>query len=212
MTLVALALQGCDPGDTSGSLSAATPIKVDNPKFAAEAGIAAELDMTPSNTVMEIAKTKYFGVRGDAFALLPSEMQFDRQQYSARLVSDSGGFSSYYSEPEEVEAAGPVIEPLPAWRLSGVVIGDGVAALLEMGPGKTIDIRPGMKIPDTDWTVVSIDTERAVLKRSGNKLPKSFAVNLQGPMSIGGGSGGGTGGSGGGNNAPTKKGPLGAAG
>lgn len=213
--LVCMLAAGCgDVGDTTPELTAVPPKKIDNPKFPAEAGVGADVDMTPTNMVAEIAKSKHFGIRGDAFAMLASERVFDRAQTSARLVSDGGGFSTYFTEPEEVVDLGPVMEPLPNWRLSGVVIGDGVAALLDMGPGKVIDIHPGMKIPDTEWTVVSIDSERAVLKRSGNRLPHTFIVPLQG---VGAGGGGGTGGSGGGagsggGDGTRKGGPIGAGG
>lgn len=209
VALVAVSVTGCDAGDTSETYNGTVPFKGEAPAAAAEAGLEAKVDARPENQPMELAKKKYFPVRGDAFALNSTERAFDRAQLAARLVSDSGGFSNMFSVPDEAADLPPVSEPLPLWRLSGVVISDGVAALLETGT-RTIEIRPGMKIPDTDWTVVSIDANRAVLKRSGNKLPKTFVVELKGSFSSGtpggGGGGGGGGSTGGGGAAGGKKG------
>ncbi|MBS1723520.1 MAG: hypothetical protein JSS66_11265 [Armatimonadetes bacterium] len=202
---------GCDVGDKSPQPLRTAEINAKDPKFAAEAGLNATVDATPPFQPMQLAKSKYFGSRGDAFALLPAERAFNGSQLAANLVSKGGGFSAMFTEPEEVVEAAPVTEPLPLWRLAGVVIGDGVSALLDMGT-RTIDIRPGMKIPDTDWTVVSIDSDKAVLKRA-NKLPHTFTVPLQSKNAGGGGgTGGGTGGSGGGTGGGGKQMGLGAAG
>jgi len=92
--------------------------------------------------------------------------------------------------------------PVPqGWRLSAILIGDGVGALLERAPGDTIEIRPGQQIQGTEWTVVSIDEERAVLRRSADMRPSTFVVRLQSrgaDFGRGGGGGGNTGGGGGG--------------
>lgn len=215
LVTVGLVTVGCvDVGDKTKELSQVPAKNYDDPKFAAEAGLSANVDQSPSMAAAALAKTKPFGWRADAFALLPSEKAFDRQQSTLRLVGEGGGFVTMFTTPEDVEEVPVALEPLPNWRLAGVVIGDGVAALLDMG-GRVIDIRPGMKIPDTDWTVVSIDSERATLKRNNGKLPKVFIVPLQGAQEFGGGSpnggnnnGGGEqgnrGGSGGGSAAAAK--------
>ncbi len=195
-SLVALGLlaAGCGPQEEALQPSGVRPIRVENPKFAAEAGIDAQVNPEPSATLQAIGKARPFGSRPNAFAMLPAEVAFDRSQRAERLVADVGGFSLLYEEPLESEVdAAPVIEPVPAWRLSGVVIRDGVIAILDMGD-KTLDIRPGQRIPDTEWTVVSIDTERAVLRRSGTKLPRQITIPLQGTLP----------GQGGGGNAPAQ--------
>ena len=74
-----------------------------------------------------------------------------------------------------------IIEPVPRWRLAGVVVGNGVIALLDTG-SKVYDVRPGSVVPGTEWRVESIDQERAVLVRDSNKEPKRFEVGLQGPL------------------------------
>lgn len=193
-----LVVAGCDVGDKDKELTRTPPIKIVAPKPAAEAGLEATVDASPQNDVAKVALTRNYGYRADAFALLPVERMFDRNQTTARLMSEGGGYQNLFVAPDEVAAVAPISEPPPAWRLSGVVISDGVAALLDMG-GKVIDIHPGMKIPDTEWTVVSIDSERAVLRRDNGKIPRMFAVPLQsGFESPSGGGNSGRGGSTGG--------------
>jgi hypothetical protein len=116
---------------------------------------------------------------------------------------------------DDPEDEPPVYEPVPNWRLSGVLIGSGVMALLDTGP-TTYEIRPGMQIPGTEWRVVAIDSDRALLARDGNKLPKEFYVGLSGPITgdgvtvAGGGTGGNAGGpAGGGGNPRGGRGGLG---
>lgn len=209
LSVIGIALAGCDVGDKDKTLSRTKPIQLKPEKQPAEAGLNAEVDASPENNVLALASRKYFRPRADAFALLPSERIFERDQMTARLMSEGGGYQNLFVMPDQVAAVAPITEPPPAWRLSGVVISDGVAALLDMG-GKVIDIHPGMKVPDTEWTVVSIDSERAVLRRDNGKLPRMFVVPLQsgfdqgtqgsggggGNLGGGGKSGGGTGGTG----------------
>lgn len=198
-TVAALALlAGCDVGDKTPELTRTPPKNYPEVKFAAEAGIGATVNADPANSAMQLAKNKSFGVRYDSFALLPSERTFDRSQTSARLVNEGGGFITAFELPDEAPAEPVVVETLPNWRLSGIIVSDGVAALLDKG-NEVIDIRPGQKIAGTDWTVVSIDEERAVLRRNNGKLPKTFVVPLQsaGAGSATGGGDGGTGGGGG---------------
>ncbi|MCW5937828.1 MAG: hypothetical protein KIT11_11045 [Fimbriimonadaceae bacterium] len=193
-------VSGCGPAlnEEDFQPAAVAPIRAENPKFAAEAGIGADVDVSPGSNPFELAKGRYFSSRPDSFALLTAERTFDRSQRAERFLDESGGFVLYYSPPQEVELEPSVlIDPPPAWRLAGVVISDGVIGLLDMG-NRTVDVRPGQRVPDTEWTVVSIDTERAVLRRSGNKLPREFIAPLQGPLAPGGGGGGG--GTRGGNN------------
>ena len=199
LAALGVVMTGCDVGDKSRTLVETKPISVEIPKPAAEAGLGAVVDTDPNNGVTKLAMVHNYGARSDAFALLPVERLFERDQTSARLMSEGGGYQNMFVIPEDTSEVAVVTEPVPSWRLSGVVIGDGVAALLDMG-GKVIDIHPGMKIPDTDWVVVSIDAERAVLKRDNGKLPRMFVVPLQsgfapaspvGGSNPAGGSGGG---------------------
>ncbi len=143
------------------------------------AGIKAEVSTDPNDKVDALAKKRYFATRTDPFSLLPEEARFDRQQAASRVVSDMGGFSMFYEEPEEKEAAGVIVEPTPAWRLSAVCIGEGVSAILVQTEPQGIVIRPGQKIQGTDWVVASIDGDRAILRRSGNKYPHEMVVKRE---------------------------------
>lgn len=208
--VLTVALTGCDVGNKTDELTTVAPYNPPAHQPAAAAGIGAAVVATPGNDALQLAKTKFFRTRRDAFALLPTEAKFERAQTSFRLLNDGGGFATMFTEPEMKEEAAPVVEPLPAWRLTGVIIGNGVVALLDMG-NEVIDIRPGMKIPNSDWTVVSIDADRAVLRRPAGKLPTVFVVPLQGAppknLPAAGGNQGGTGGGTGGNNGGPPSGP-----
>jgi hypothetical protein len=81
------------------------------------------------------------------------------------------------------------------------VVGDSVLALIDMGNGTTELIRPGQRIPGSEWTVVSIDEEKAILRRGGNRLPRQVTVRLELPPP-GFGGGGNTGGFPGGPTGP----------
>jgi len=145
---------------------------------------------------------KYGTARQDPFALKPSEKKFEVDQESARVMNSMGGWTVMFTPPEEKNPnAGLINEPQPYRRLSGIIVGDSVYALLDNGDGQPIIIRPGMKIPGSDWTVASIDSEKAVLRRSGNKLPRQVVVRLESPPA---GIGGGNSGNG---NAPGQMGP-----
>jgi hypothetical protein len=73
------------------------------------------------------------------------------------------------------------LEPPPAgWRLAGVMTGNGISAIMTNGTFPALDIRPGSQIPGTEWYVVSIDAEKAVLRRTNNKRPREWVVRLQG--------------------------------
>ncbi len=185
---------GCGPPAPVDATTGVQPIKVDEIKFDAEAGLEPTIVTGDEANMVKLASRYDFGHRGDPFRMLQAERSYDSEQLSERVIADAGGFVSFYATPDPGAGAGPaeVVEPLPLWRLSGVLLSDGVGALLDMG-SQTILVRPGMKIEGTDWTVVSIDTDSAVLKRSG-KSPGKFTVPLQGKLSgspTGGGNGGG---------------------
>ena len=142
-----------------------------------------------------LAQNKTYGVRSNPFALLGAERIFHNEQMTERFIADFGGWVPF-DVPPDIRIPQPPVIPLPQWRLSGVIIGNGVLALLDTG-STVYEIRPGMTIPGTEWRVASIDSERAILVRD-NAVPSEFRVVLQGV--IGGGTGFGTGG--GANTAP----------
>jgi hypothetical protein len=154
-----------------------------------------------------------FTPRNDPFALLAEERAFHINQSSERVLSEAGGFSFDYEEPPpavDVE----VQEPQPYRRLAGVIVGESVLGLIDMGDGRPLEIiRPGQRIPNSEWTVVSIDEEKAILRRSGNRLPRQIVVRLESPPfnpnQGGGGAPGGPGFGPGGGGAPGRPGGAG---
>ncbi|HEY3780742.1 MAG TPA: hypothetical protein VGL56_06650 [Fimbriimonadaceae bacterium] len=119
-------------------------------------------------------------VRADPFALMPNEEAYEKQQLAANLATNYGTFPMFYEAPPEEETA-PEVEPQPYRRLAGILIGDSVTALIDMGTGgPPVSIHPGMIIPGTNWMVVSIDEEKAVLRRvNSNRLPSEIIVRLE---------------------------------
>lgn len=175
----------------------------------ADAGIS--LPGFSSRTIVEDVKEYNPGrMRFDAFALLPAEKSFDRKQEAARLVGDlGGGFGLIYQAPPEPPDPESVVEPQPYRRLTGVLLGEGVMAIIEWEDGKTYMIRPGQQVGNSEWICVSIDTEKAILKRPGNKLPRQIYVRLESrPANMGarGGGGGNPGGGGFGDPPPGQSG------
>jgi hypothetical protein len=118
--------------------------------------------------------------RRDPFALLAEERAFDINQSGERLLAESGGFSFDYEPPVPKDDT-VIQEPQPYRRLAGVIVGESVLALIDMGDGRLEIIRPGQRIPNSEWTVVSIDEEKAILRRGGNKLPRQVVVRLESP-------------------------------
>lgn len=154
-----------------------------------------------------------FAPRNDPFALLAEERSFEAKQQSERVLSESGGWRFDYEEPAPTSDV-EVQEPQPYRRLAGVIVGESVLALVDMGDGRLEIIRPGQRIPNSEWTVVSIDEDKAILRRPGNKLPRQIVVRLESPPAgFGGGApqGGpaGPGGAGPGSMGPGRGGPAG---
>jgi hypothetical protein len=160
------------------------------------AGIQKDLTKSqdPNRLKGLIAATSRFGRRQNPFALATDEIAFDRLQASERLLSEEGNMGTKFELPEDKTPTVVAEEPQPYRRLSGVVIGDAVYALLEEGNTTTI-IRPGMRLANSDWRVASIDKDRAVLVRDGDRMPKEVEVRLEyAPPGMGGGAAGGGGG------------------
>lgn len=131
-----------------------------------------------------------FVARRDPFALLPIEAAFDK--YAAAIVRarSAPSFPMYYrAVPERVEVT--PVEQQPYRRLAAILIGESVSALIDMGDGRgMIRIRPGQRIPGSEWIVDSIDNEKAVLRRipESKKRPTEVIVRLESPpRGLGGG-------------------------
>ncbi len=207
-------MAGCGGGEAPASDTPVTPTastptagaalaKLD---IGAEAGVPVEMPNDPGfQQIYTLAATRNYGHRNDPFALQPIEKAFDADQSQARTVEELGGFTLMYVPPEEKPDEQEISEPQPAnRRLAGIVLAkSGVYALLEWDNGRVYEIRPGTRIEGTEWVVVSVDDEKAVLRRGGNRLPHEIVIPLRGSLGgeFGGGGGGGNNGGGGGGGA-----------
>lgn len=194
MIAVGAVLTGCQaPEEPPATQSAVTqplpPIVLTSPAGVPETTPAAAAD------TKTLASLKTFATRTDPFALKPNERQYDKEQEGFRIFGETG-FSVQYEGPgEEVVKQEDIPEPQPYRRLAGVVVGDSILALIDMGNGTLEVIRPGQEIPNSEWRVISIDSEKAVLRRNGNRTPRQIIVRLESPPP---GMGGGIGQTGGG--------------
>lgn len=196
--LATLAVVGCGP-DPTQPIGAAPAAAAAGERFipSAEAGIRVEPG--DASTLIADASQMSFQVRPDPFALRSMELAYDRSQFAARLV-DTGGFYQTIAEEPEPPTETFEIEPQPTRRLAGIILGDSITALIDMGNGQLTLIRPGQRIDGTEWVVQSIDEEKAILRREGsNKRPKYVVVRLQpddgsGVSNTGSGGGGAAGG------------------
>jgi len=180
--LAVLALAGCQENSVAyAPITADTNIQKPASDLSAPSGVPVTAPGPVDLTQVAAAKNN-LGARSNPFALLSEETAFNNSQMTERFLSTGGGYKlEIVPTLDDPGEQAPVIEPVPNWRLSGVLIGNGVMALLDTG-AVTYEIRPGMMVPGTEWRVVSIDADRALLAREGNRLPKEFYVGLSGPI------------------------------
>jgi len=151
------------------------------PNVPAGLPVSTSTDMKPYLMLVASADTR-FHHRGDPFLLTSEEAAYDRQQNTERVLGTMGGWTTEYEAPAEESKEVVPDEPQPYRRLAGIVVGDSVLAIIDMGDGRAATIiRPGMKIPNTEWTVVSIDEDKAVLHRDGPVGPHTISVRLESP-------------------------------
>lgn len=130
--------------------------------------------------------------RQDPMALLPAEAKFDISQRGELVLNNMNGYSTMFEpEVERDTSQDDLPEPQPYRRLAGVLVAETVSAIIIMENGSAHLIRPGTMIPDSPWRVVSIDEEKAVLRRAGNRKPTQIVVRLESPPMGGGGNPGG---------------------
>ncbi len=146
------------------------------------AGLPVEQSKDDKTYKTLVASSSRFGHRGDPFELTREEAAYDRQQNVERVMGTMGGFTTQYELPPDETKQIPVDEPQPYRRLAGIIVGDSVLAIIDMGTGQAATIiRPGMKVPKTEWTVASIDEDKAVLHRDGPVGPHNITVRLESP-------------------------------
>jgi len=188
--LAALVLAGCGPDsilDTNTASAQGVPPTGGAPAGGASAGFEYKTKVgTPvvrsgdPSIVAGLVASRNIGSRPDPFALLPQERRFDLAQRAERF-QEASGWSVMFEEPVEVTSADDTPEPQPYRRLAGILIGDTVSAILIMENGDAHIIRPGMRIPNSPWRVVSIDEEKAVLRRAGTRKPTQIVIRLETP-------------------------------
>jgi hypothetical protein len=180
---VGLALVGCGSGTLPAPTQDATG-QNKGPKFQGPPSVAG-LEVKPNSDAAGFAKlvasnSSKWHPRGNPFDLNATEKAYDEAQAGERVFSSSGWTTQV--EPKSEVAPPIVLEPQPYRRLSGIVVGDSIVAIIEMGEGtEPLLIHPGEHIPNSPWTVVSIDEDKAVLRRSGDTLPHEVIVRLETP-------------------------------
>lgn len=183
-------LSGCGPDPVKSMTSAPSGNAPAQAPFVpkAEAGIRRE-PADPAALITEANKMPVL-VRDDPFALRGEEIRYDKAQLAASLVEEGGWYSNIAEVREEKQETFQV-EAQPPRRLAGVLIGETITALIDMGDGQPLQtIRPGQEIRsgNTTWVVQSIDEEKAILRRKeGNVRPKYVVVRLEDSATMGSG-------------------------
>lgn len=191
LAVLALIAVGCQAGIPVGDASTIGKASVQKKDFKpqAPAGLPVTAPAADEKKFKQLvaSRSARFGYSTNpfgAFQLMPNERKYDRDQEVERLFTVSGSWSTEFtpSTQDQAQTAPVIVEPQPYRRLAGVVVGDSVLAIIDMGDGRPAEIiRPGQKIPNSPWRVVSIDENKAVLARSGNVQPRQIVVKLEPP-------------------------------
>jgi hypothetical protein len=198
-TLLAVVVVGCKSPDEDLPAPVATKAPV-VPDFTATAAAGTRVDRLGQPVIVQQINTKKFPARNDPFQLHPIEQSYEVKQENMRVFASTGQFFPALVEDQPEVITVPVVQPQPYRRLAGVMVGETVVAIIDMGDGGPMRIiRPGERVEGTEWTVYSIDSEKAVLRRTGQALPREIIVRLESPPLFRptGGSGGAPGGGGG---------------
>jgi len=201
LCVVVAAAFGCGGGGNTGGTPASSTSSTTTPTVqnyvpqGVDAGIPVDVSTDDKPYKALVAASSKYGYRPDPFSLTKEEAAFDRSQNAERVMGEMGGFTVRFTPEEDKSVDVVPEEPQPYRRLAGVVVGDSVLAIIDMGNGRPVElIRPGMKVPETEWTVVSIDQDKAVLHRDGPTPPHTVTVRLESPPAGVGGSTGFAGG------------------
>lgn len=193
-----VAAVGCKSPDED--LPAPVPTKPPNvPQFTPTAAAGTTVNRLGQPVLVQQINTKKPQARTDPFALHPIERSYEVKQENMRVFGSTGQFFPPFvtDEPEVITV--PAIQPQPYRRLAGIMVGETVVAIIDMGDGGPMRIiRPGERVEGTEWTVYSIDSEKAILRRSGQALPREIVVRLESPPFFRAPQGGGGGAPGGG--------------
>ena len=193
LALASVVLIGCNSQpEPAPTLSTGTPNREVSELYEPEAEAGVTLDMAAAtanvDSVQKIAANRAWASRNDPFSLLAAERVFEQQQALERVLSEGGGFKNEFTPPDyDAQVEAPRRAPVPAWRLSGIVVSEGaVIALLDTGT-RVYTINTGQYVEGTNWQCVSIDEEKAIFRRPGNEVPNRIEVPLQGTLPVPGG-------------------------
>lgn len=188
LAALAAALAGCNITGAMApapSIPPGTPLRVGKgAQFTApnsDAGIPVTASVDTTKIAKVVAMRNFGSPRSDPFALTPEEKTFENEQTVERFFAGNGGFGTFVTAKEDTDEVVEPLEPQPYRRLSGIVVGDSVLAILEEDGKTPIIVTPGMMIPNSPWRVVSIDQDKAVLRRSGKTKPNQIVVRLEQP-------------------------------
>ena len=185
--LLALAATGCQ--NIVDEVPAAKPFKGPAQVMvgqSAKAGVS--VGAGPVSLIQQQVVAYKVTPRPDPFALQQTENQYEVKENNERIFATTGSFFGPVFIPRPESVAIERVEPQPFRRLAGVLVGDSVMAIIDMGDGSPMQvIRPGMQIPNSPWRVISIDSEKAILRRGGKVRPNEIVVRLQSPSSSPGG-------------------------
>lgn len=180
--LAALAVSGCH--NEVEDVNPPAPVHyppVGTTQTTAVAGVPVQ-NPGPASLVTALIQSYQPHSRIDPWALTREEISFEAKERNARVFATTGNYFPAVFVPQVERTTIVTQEPQPYRRLAGVLVGESVMAIIDMGDGRPMElIRPGMQIPNSPWRVISIDEEKAVLRRSGNKLPKEIVVRLETP-------------------------------
>lgn len=180
MLAMSLVVVGCGPDPTTPIGAAPAGTATDQP-FVPQAEAGIKLAPADPTQLIADASAQQFSIRPDPFSLRAHEVSYDRSQFAERMLDTQGFYRQIAELPVIVEEV-IEIEPQPSRRLAGIILGDSISALIDMGTGgPLLLVRPGQKIDGTEWTVQSIDEEKAVLRRDkeSKKRPQFVVVRLQ---------------------------------
>jgi len=148
-------------------------------KFRPQTDAGADLrNAQPAGSWQDVINGHAFSTRVDPFALHPDEISYDKQQSMERVFGTMDWDTTRFT-PRDDTIPQQEVEPQPYRRLAGVIVGDSILALVDMGNGQLQLIRPGQDIDG--WHVDAINSDEAVLSRSGNLLPRVIHVRLELP-------------------------------
>jgi hypothetical protein len=120
----------------------------------------------------------------DPFQLLPGEILYRNEKETERIIGEIGGFMPMIGKlPAPKVPPPPVFEPQPDRKFLGLMVSGHITALIKMEDGHVYAVRPGAKIPNSEWTLVYVDNTKIILRRGGEKLPKEVTIPLEGSTS-----------------------------